>query len=200
MHYYLYEIRNNLNGKIYIGVHRAASMDDGYMGSGKFIRRAIQKHGVMNFTKTVLETFASPDEMYQRESEVVDSNFISRVDTYNFAVGGSGGSIEKNRKPFSGHHTAETKEKISRANRGRVCSDETKAKIKANLWNTRSREKHRQDVIKAVSKPKSDAHKLKISEKMLGRVKEVVVCPHCEKSGGISIMHRWHFDKCKMRT
>lgn len=26
-----------------------------------------------------------------------------------------------------------------------------------------------------------------------------VICPHCGKKGGRGIMHRWHFDNCKVR-
>lgn len=28
--------------------------------------------------------------------------------------------------------------------------------------------------------------------------KQKLVCPHCDKIGGIAIMQRWHFDKCKL--
>jgi hypothetical protein len=30
--------------------------------------------------------------------------------------------------------------------------------------------------------------------------KEIVVCPHCNKSGGKPVMIRYHFDKCKLRS
>jgi ribosomal protein L37AE/L43A len=30
--------------------------------------------------------------------------------------------------------------------------------------------------------------------------KRKVECPHCGKIGSISIMQRWHFDKCKKRA
>lgn len=33
-----------------------------------------------------------------------------------------------------------------------------------------------------------------------GKQKEVMVCPHCNKSGGKGAMHRWHFDSCKLRN
>ena len=42
MHYYLYEIRNNINNKIFDDVHKTKALDDGYMGSGKVIRSANQ--------------------------------------------------------------------------------------------------------------------------------------------------------------
>ena len=91
MHYYLYEIKNNLNGKIYVGVHKAKSMDDGYMGSGKILKSAIAKHGEENFTKTILETFDSLEAMYAREKEVVNEEFLARDDVYNLRRGGFGG-------------------------------------------------------------------------------------------------------------
>lgn len=91
MFYYLYEIKNNVNGKIYVGVHKTKVLDDGYMGSGKVIRRSIEKNGIENFTKTILEHFSSSEEMYAREKEVVNEEFLDRDDTYNLRRGGSGG-------------------------------------------------------------------------------------------------------------
>lgn len=91
MFYYLYEIRNNLNNKIYVGVHKAKKMDDGYMGSGKIIRSAIQKYGIANFSKVVLETFENAEAMYAREKEIVTDEFLLREDVYNLRRGGDGG-------------------------------------------------------------------------------------------------------------
>jgi hypothetical protein len=91
MFYYLYEVRNNLNGKIYVGVHKTKSLDDGYMGSGKVIQSAIAKYGIENFTKVVLETFDTSEAMYAREKEVVTDEFLLRGDVYNLRRGGSGG-------------------------------------------------------------------------------------------------------------
>lgn len=91
MHYYLYEIKNTVNDKIYVGVHKTKSLDDGYMGSGKVISNAIRKYGIENFTKTILETFDNPVDMFDREKEVVNDEFLARPDVYNLRRGGTGG-------------------------------------------------------------------------------------------------------------
>lgn len=91
MKYLLYEIKNNIDGKIYVGVHKTKVLDDGYMGSGKVIKRAIEKHGIENFTKTILETFESQEEMFAREKELITEEFLAREDTYNLRRGGLGG-------------------------------------------------------------------------------------------------------------
>lgn len=87
-YYYLYKITNNINNKIYIGVHKTSNMDDGYMGSGKLIKAAIAKYGVEYFIKDVITFFDSEDEMYLAESEIVTEEFLSREDVYNLALGG----------------------------------------------------------------------------------------------------------------
>lgn len=91
MFYYMYQIKNKVNGKIYVGVHKTSNINDGYMGSGKVIRAAINKHGIENFEKTILETFANSEEMFKREKEVVTEDFLSRDDVYNLRRGGLGG-------------------------------------------------------------------------------------------------------------
>jgi hypothetical protein len=40
--------------------------------------------------------------------------------------------------------------------------------------------------------------KLNVSAAKSGIPKLVVQCPHCEKTGGLPQMKRWHFDRCKM--
>jgi hypothetical protein len=32
-----------------------------------------------------------------------------------------------------------------------------------------------------------------------GMIKEINICPHCNKSGGKGAMQRWHFDNCKVK-
>jgi len=100
MYYYLYEVKNKLDGKIYIGVHRTKNLDDGYMGSGSIIVSAVKKHGKENFTKTILEMFDNPDSMYAKEMEVVTDEFLKRSDTYNIKLGGLGGFDHINRGPI----------------------------------------------------------------------------------------------------
>jgi hypothetical protein len=91
MFYYMYQVKNKVNGKIYVGVHKTSNMNDGYMGSGKIISAAINKYGVENFEKTILETFENSETMFKREKEVVTEEFLSRDDVYNLRRGGSGG-------------------------------------------------------------------------------------------------------------
>lgn len=91
MIYYLYKITNKVNGKIYVGVHKTKDMDDGYMGSGKVIKSAIEKYGLDNFDKTIMETFDSSEKMFDREKEIVTEEFLDRDDVYNLRRGGNGG-------------------------------------------------------------------------------------------------------------
>ena len=87
MFYLVYKITNKCNGKFYIGAHKTKNIDDGYMGSGKYLKNAIKKYGIENFEKTILCFCSSQKEMYEKESELVELSEQS----YNLKKGGQGG-------------------------------------------------------------------------------------------------------------
>lgn len=221
MHYYLYEIKNNINDKIYIGAHRTNELDDGYMGSGKLIKRAIKKYGIDNFTKTILESFDDLEIMFAREREIVNEKFVNRKDVYNIAIGGSGGSILLNRKSFTGPHTTESKKLMSENSKLRHLTEEQKQKGVDNNWSKTRPEEQRIHARYAAQcslgglDHLSEDRKLKISESLLhtnrklraagvqhsrtGIIRSKIPCPHCPVSGAKNTMFRWHFDNCKKK-
>jgi group I intron endonuclease len=91
MHYLIYKITNRLNNKFYVGKHKTENKDDGYFGSGLLLERAVKKHGKENFVKEILFELATEDDMNQKEADIVDEEFVARLDTYNIRLGGEGG-------------------------------------------------------------------------------------------------------------
>lgn len=75
----------------------------------------------------------------------------------------------------------ETKQKISKAHKGKTLKKETKQKLS--------------EINKG--KKLSEETKQKMSRARKGRVPAKVKCPHCDKIGNVSAMHRWHFANCK---
>ena len=98
MFYTIYKIINKINGKIYIGKHQTKDLNDGYMGSGKYLRYSIERYGIDNFEKEILFQFDTEIDMNNKEAELVTEEFCLREDTYNICLGGKGGWSYLNRE------------------------------------------------------------------------------------------------------
>lgn len=96
MYYTVYKITNLLNNKIYIGAHKTKDPYDNYMGSSKYLSEDIEKYGIDNFKKEILYYLDSEKEMYEKERELVNEDFIKLDETYNKIPGGSGSFTEIN--------------------------------------------------------------------------------------------------------
>ena len=71
----------------YIGKHQTKTLDDGYMGSGVAIKKAITEHGIDNFHKEILFIFDNELEMNKKEEELI----VLCDQSYNLTGGGYGG-------------------------------------------------------------------------------------------------------------
>lgn len=91
MFYIVYKTTNQVNGKFYIGTHKTVDLNDDYLGSGKLLKRAIEKYGVENFKREILFVFDNSEAMFTKEAEIVTVEFLSENNTYNLKKGGEGG-------------------------------------------------------------------------------------------------------------
>ena len=157
--HYIYEIKNKLNGKTYIGqrkcpINKFPETDTKYMGSGVYIKNAMKKYGIENFEKKIIaisETTESIDilekvfiKLYRKEGKA----------EYNMADGGQirftmseevKKKLSKSRRNYISNHpesliehsnkmkgrklSKETRKKISESNKGKKMSEESKIKI-----------------------------------------------------------------------
>ena len=88
MHYIIYKTTNLINGKFYIGKHQTNDLNDGYIGSGKLLKRAIKKYGLDQFKTEIL--FECPTEAHMNLAEKVYVVIDQEV-SYNLCPGGKGG-------------------------------------------------------------------------------------------------------------
>lgn len=198
MYYTVYQIRNLINDKVYIGAHKTCDVNDDYMGSGTGIKRAIKKYGVENFQKTILFKLSSEQEMYDKEAELVTEDFINRSDNYNAKTGG--------RKAYI--YSQETKDLISRRTKecqtvvfGRIRTEKTREKI-SNTLKGRKLSQEIRNKMSASKKgvPKSEETKRRMSKSRTGlKAKLANPCPYCEKIVSCATYSRWHGEKCKWK-
>jgi group I intron endonuclease len=165
MHCTIYKITNKINGKLYIGKHLARNLEDGYFGSGKWLKNAVRKYGVMAFEKHILFDFKTEKEMNDKEAELVTEDFCKRPDTYNLCVGGSGGFSYINRNRLNYPMKEVTREKISKSLRGRK-SPISRERLK-RLHDDGKMKHIRHDTF--IGKKHTDATKIKMSISAIGK-------------------------------
>jgi group I intron endonuclease len=192
-YYYTYQITNLLDNKIYIGTHKTKNLDDGYMGSGKILNRAIKKYGIENFKKDILEYFDTAEEMFIREKELVNEEFLLREDVYNIRKGGHGGFDYINKsgipKMLGKQHNQETKDRLSEVLIERY-ENGTAPKMTEEIGKKISKSKLGTSYKSRPSK--SADHKKKLRAANLGKKHSLITCPHCGKEGGERAIKRWH--------
>jgi group I intron endonuclease len=101
---YIYLTINKINGKRYIGQHKSKDWDNNYIGSGVYLKRAIQKYGIENFTCFPLAWVWDKEELNNLEIEYI----AYYKPEYNLTKGGDGGWEYANK-----FHTEETRKKLS---------------------------------------------------------------------------------------
>lgn len=116
---FVYQTKNLINGKLYIGVHSTDNLNDGYIGCGitsqgnanskgkrsPFIR-AVRKYGYENFKMIPMCFFKTKKEAYEEEAWLVNEEWINSDKTYNVKLGGNinrqrKGSLERKNHGFS---------------------------------------------------------------------------------------------------
>jgi len=155
---------------IYIGSHQTENLNDGYIGSGKHLKRAIVKYGKENFKFEILHFLSSKEEMFDLEQSIVNESFVKDPRTYNLKIGGSGGNpgivgAFKGKK-----HTEETKEKQRQAALKQTTSAQKRQKLSENNAMKNNLETRRKVSKKLTGRICSDEHKNRVAEANLGKI------------------------------
>jgi hypothetical protein len=93
MRYILYRTTCKVNNKYYIGKHRTENIDDGYLGSGILLARAIEKYGRNAFERQILGEFHSEQDLQDAERKAITEDVLNDEMSYNIALGGQGGFL-----------------------------------------------------------------------------------------------------------
>lgn len=147
---FVYNWKNSINGKFYLGSHKGTP-DDGYIGSGKYFKRALKKYGIENFERRIL--YVGTKYIKIEEGYLVILDCSSNKNYYNL----------KNKALGGGKPSADTKRKISKALKGKKRqphSADTRLKMSASRMGENN---------PRYGKPVTDEHKARISASRKGK-------------------------------
>ena len=93
--HYIYKTTCLVSNRYYIGMHSTCNLDDGYMGSGKRLRRSIRKHGIENHKKEIIKFFDTRELLIEGEKKAITPDMITDNNCMNLKGGGEGGFISE---------------------------------------------------------------------------------------------------------
>lgn len=174
---FIYKTTNLVTGLIYVGLHYASKLDDGYIGCGVYCQKdvedclssfyfqnAVKKYGYENFKREILEFCETKEELNEREKFWIRELNSNNIEIgYNLTKGGEGGDIWSGRK-----HSEESKEKMRVAARTRLkrteehCRHLSEAKMGIS-HSLESNQKRSKTMMGKISRPCPEEQKLRIS-------------------------------------
>lgn len=167
MFYTIYKTTNIINGKFYIGKHQTKNLNDGYIGSGRLLKRAIDKYGIDNFHKEILHICKDEKHMDLLESILVVPDSETN---YNLCDGGKGGWSYINRTIGNRKYTSE---EIKRANEVRLHKWKNDSEWSDNLrqkWSEGQKKRFKTQTNAFKGKNHTEEAKQKISNAHKGKV------------------------------
>jgi group I intron endonuclease len=231
---FVYLIENQLNNKKYIGITKntiKSRFNDHIRNSKKSdlenrrLYQAMKKHGVENFTISLLE-ICEPENIYEAEQKWIKFYNSNLYDFgYNMTAGGEGCvdracspetllklsiSLKEQRSNMTIEQKRMLTDSANKSKRGMKESEhsrnlKSKAQSKrfANMTadelkehGKKSRESISPEGLIKQAKGWIEAYS-PVREK--GFKQELTSCPHCGKNGGAFAMKRYHFDKCRSK-
>lgn len=224
-HSFVYKTTNTVNGRQYVGSHSTNNVEDGYLGSGHALLKAVKKYGKDCFTREIIEFLDTPGEAFEKEVQYIEQFNTLQPNGYNLSPTGGIGVVgwcsdetrEKLRQARIGKkHSDDVKRKIgkssigNKSNTGRNLTKEHKAKLsiilegnsnsKDNKLSIATRDKMSQSKIgnsNSKGREYTQEQKSSIQLALKRRNEQVLTCPHCGESGRYFGMKRWHFNNCK---
>jgi group I intron endonuclease len=180
MEHLVYITTNLINGKQYIGDHSTNNLDDGYLGSGLLIKKAIKKYGKKSFKREILEICESKQEAFDKQEKYI--NYFNALKPVGYNISPKGGHNVKNcfskesKKKISESlkrtykENPELIENLKERRTGRKVSKDTRKKMKnADRSKWKISKQGIENIKNSASNPKSKEHKEKLSIAAQGR-------------------------------
>jgi hypothetical protein len=189
--------RKDTNEVFYVGIGKEKTRAYIKSNRGQHWKNIVNKIG---YNVDILFDGYTWDEACEMEKELICR--YGRIDLgtgqlINLTEGGDGNGG----RLFSEEH----RKNISKRKKGRKLPDyhkkilsEAQKKYYAGLSDEEKRLKCTRYGM--LNKKHNEESKEKTRQSLLGRTREKVVCPHCNKEGGPGGFHRYHFDNCKLKT
>lgn len=142
---FIYITTNTVNGKKYIGqtsFKRGDTRNSNYLGSGKYLKEALRKHGIENFTREVIFIAQSFEDLNWAEKHFIQQHdAVNSRNYYNVSPGGRASLGFTGKK-----HTQERNQKLSNKLKGHTVSDKVRSIVsktgKLNAGSNNGRAKH----------------------------------------------------------